>query len=297
MRGLVIPPISRLRSLLFAPAVRPDFVAKLPASGADGVVIDCEDATPPNAKAEGRANAASLAPEIVGRGSLVFVRVNAVASPWFEDDVALGLAAGLAGIVLPKVETHAQLAAVDAALDRGGHRGLGILAGIETALGVAEARPLLAHPRVLAAYFGAEDFIADMGGVRTASNAEVVYARSAVALAGRLAGVPTLDQVVTDFRNDAVFTAEAAEARAMGYRGKLCIHPNQVALANAAFVPSADEVAHARRLLEAFDTASAAGVAAVEFEGQMVDEPLAARARQVLAAAETEAGESDGSTA
>ncbi|MGI9591204.1 MAG: HpcH/HpaI aldolase/citrate lyase family protein, partial [Myxococcota bacterium] len=160
-----------------------------------------------------------------------------------------------------------------------------VLAGIETALGVANARELLAHPRVEAAYFGAEDFIADMGGVRTEDSQEVLYARSRVALAGRLAGVPTLDQVVTDFRNDALFERETAEARAMGFQGKLCIHPRQVALANQGFVPSESEVDHARRLLEAYERESAAGIGAIEFEGQMVDEPLAARARQILAAA------------
>jgi citrate lyase subunit beta/citryl-CoA lyase len=277
--------IGRLRSLLFAPAVRPDFIAKLPASGADGVVIDCEDATPPNAKAEGRENARRLAPEIAGRGALVFVRVNAVASPWFEDDLRGVLCADLAGIVVPKLDSLDQLDRVERALADVGHPQLGVLAGIETALGVADARPLLAHRRVHSAYFGAEDFIADMGGVRSPENHEVHYARSRVALAGRLAGVPTLDQVVTDFRNDAVFEREAREARALGFRGKLCIHPGQVAIANSAFVPSDEEIDHARRLLAAYDRASATGLAAIDFEGQMVDEPLASRARQVLAAA------------
>lgn len=252
--------------------------------GADGVGVDCEDATPPNAKDQGRANARTLVPEIVGQGTQVFVRVNAVASPWFRDDIADGLARGLAGIVVPKLETLEQVGAVDRALREAGHAELGVLAGIETALGVADARILLAHPRVTAAYFGAEDFIADMGGVRTRSNVEVLHGRSVVALAGRLAGVATLDQAVADFGNDEAFVAEAAEARAMGFRGKLCIHPRQVPLANAAFVPSSEEVEHARRLLAAFDTASAAGIAAIEFEGQMVDEPVVARARQVLAA-------------
>ena len=91
---------------------------------------------------------------------------------------------------------------------------------------------------------------------------------------------------MTDFRNDERFTREAAEARALGYAGKLCIHPDQVAIANAAFVPSADEVDRARRLLEAYETASAAGVAAIDFEGQMVDEPLAAQARRILTLAD-----------
>lgn len=283
-RSVAISSPTRLRSLLFAPAVRPDFVRKLPSRGADGVVVDCEDATPPNAKREGRANARALVPAISGQGTQVFVRVNAVASAWFRADVAEGLARGLAGVVVPKVETLGQLDEVDCALTEAGHAELGVLAGLETALGVADARILLAHPRVKAAYFGAEDFIADMGGVRTTSNLEVLYARSVVALAGRLAGVPTLDQIVADFRNDDAFVAEAGEARAMGFRGKLCIHPRQVPLANAAFVPSTEEVDHATRLLAAYDAASTSGLAAIEFEGQMVDEPLAARARQVLAA-------------
>jgi citrate lyase subunit beta/citryl-CoA lyase len=282
------PAIVRLRSLLFAPAVRPDLVAKLPTTGADAVVIDCEDATPPGAKHEGRENARTQAPKIAGRGPLVFVRVNAAASPWFEEDVRDGLCSELAGIVLPKVDRLEQLDAVDLALARAGRPELLVLAGIETALGVADARALLAHPRVAAAYFGAEDFIADMGGVRTEGNLEVLTARSQVALAGRLAGVPTLDQVVTDFRNDGAFERETREARALGFRGKLCIHPRQVALANGGFLPSQAELLHARRLLEAYERASASGIAAIEFEGQMVDEPLAARARQTLAAAAIE---------
>jgi citrate lyase subunit beta/citryl-CoA lyase len=280
--------IGRLRSLLFAPAVRADLVAKLPATGADGVVIVCEDATPPGAKAEGRKNARALAPGIAGRGALVFVRVNAVPSPWFEEDVRDGLCSELAGIVVPKLDRVEQLDALQRALARAGRAGLPVLAGIETALGVADARVLLAHPSVASAYFGAEDFIADMGGVRTEGNQEVLSARSQVALAGRLAGVPTLDQVVTDFRNDEAFERETREARALGFRGKLCIHPRQVALANAGFLPSPAEVELARRLLEAYERASAGGLAAIDFEGQLVDEPLAARARQTLAAASAE---------
>ncbi|HSL58371.1 MAG TPA: CoA ester lyase, partial [Acidimicrobiales bacterium] len=267
-----------LRSLLFAPAVRPDFIAKLADRGADAVVIDCEDATPANAKAEGRANARALAPDLAAAGAQVLVRVNAQPSEWFADDVRDGLAAELAAVVVPKVETMAGLDAVSDALDAAGFDDLGVLAGIETALGVADARPLLAHPRVVGAYFGAEDFIADMGGVRTAGNHEVAFARAAVALAGRLAGVPTLDQIVADFRDDDRFAREAAEARALGFAGKLCIHPGQVAIAASAFVPSADEVDRARRLLDAYERAAADGVAAIDFEGQMVDEPLAAQA-------------------
>lgn len=278
--------VPRLRSLLFAPAVRPDFVERLGERGADAVVIDCEDATPANAKAEGRANAARLAPVLAACGVAVTVRVNAQPTEWFVDDVREGLSDSLAAVVVPKVESITGLDAVDAALSAAGFDDLGVIAGLETALGVADSRQLLAHPRVVAGYFGAEDFIADMGGVRTASNDEVATARSMVALAGRLAGVPVLDQVVTDFRDLDRFSSECASARSLGYSGKLCIHPGQVAVANDGFVPSAAEVARARALLAAYEEASARGVAAIDFEGQMVDEPLAAQARRVIALAD-----------
>ncbi|MCL4157772.1 UNVERIFIED_CONTAM: hypothetical protein GTU68_005571, partial [Idotea baltica] len=248
------------------PAVRPEMVAKGPRSGADGMVIDCEDATPADKKAEGRALAKQLAGELIDEEIAVFVRVNAVPTEWFTADVAEGLDPSLAGVVVPVVETVEQLDTAAAALDAAGLAHLGIIAGIETALGVADARPLLGHSRVIGGYFGAEDFIADMGGVRTESNNEVAYARGRVALAGRLAGVPVLDQIVTNFKDDDRINRENAEARAMGYAGKLCIHPRQVELSNAGFMPSEAEVDRAKRLLDAYAAAQADGVAAVAFE-------------------------------
>ena len=277
--------IGRLRSLLFAPAVRPDFIAKLPERGADAVVVDCEDATPAGAKDLARQHVRDHVPALAEKCK-VTVRVNAVASEWFADDINDGVVPEVAAIVVPKIDSVDSLNTVSAALEGNGLGHIGVIAGIETGLGVADARLLLAHERVVAAYFGAEDFIADMGGIRTASNEEVLYARSAVALAARLGGVPLLDQVVTDFRDDDRFIAECAQARAIGYSGKLCIHPGQVALANAAFIPSADEVDRARRLLEVYENATSEGLAAIDFEGQMVDEPLAVQARRIIATAD-----------
>ena len=274
----------RLRSLLFAPAVRPDLLRKMPRTGADAIVIDLEDATPPNAKADGRANLVELAPELVEQIA-VYVRVNDDTSEWHEDDLD-SVPAGLQGIVVPKIET---IAALDALQDRLRKRGLSdlvLIGGIETALGVADARELLAHPVIDAAYFGAEDFIADMGGVRTPGNAEVRYARSHVALAGRLAEKLVIDQIVADFRDDDRCDRECREARALGYGGKLYIHPAQVAIAHAAFTPSQDEVDRARRMLAAYAEATAGGVASIAFEGQMVDEPVAIQARRILTLSE-----------
>ena len=145
----------------------------------------------------------------------------------------------------------------------------------------------ICRPPVAACYFGAEDFVADIGGVRTESNLEVLYARSRVVLAARITGVLPIDQVVPAFGDDARFLDDAAQGRALGYQGKLCIHPAQVPLANRAFSPSAEEVDRAQRLLAAYDAAVARGEAAIAFEGQMVDEPLARHARAVVQAAET----------
>lgn len=276
-------PLTRVRSVLFAPAVRPDVLAKLAGRGADAVVIDCEDATPAVAKAASRQHALRYGAETAASGVQVLVRINPVTSEWFDDDIREALSPGLAGVVVPKVEHVDDLDRIADALDAAGHHDLGIMVGLETALGVADARDLLHHPRVVAAYFGAEDFVADMGGRRTAGNAEVHFARSSVALAGRLAGVPMIDQVVTDFRNDDAFVAEVAEARNLGYRGKLCIHPCQVQLAHDAFTPSVAEVDRARRIVAAYSAAATAGLAAIDFEGQMVDAPVVAQARQLIA--------------
>lgn len=274
--------LSRLRSVLIAPSVREDFIAKLPDRGADVVFLDCEDAVPAGAKEEARTLARRWVPRLVDRGATVVIRVNGVEGPWFEADVIDGLAPETAAVVVPKIETTDDLDRVGAVLDAAGVGHIGVFAGIETALGVLDARTLLSHPRVIAAYFGAEDLIADLGGVRTESNDEVAAARSMMAMAARVAGVPLVDQVVTDFRNDQRFSAEAEQARNMGYSGKLCIHPGQVALANAAFTPGPDEVDRARRLLAAYSDAQSRGVAAIDFEGQMVDEPLAVQARRLL---------------
>ena len=274
--------------MLFAPANRPDLTAKLPRSRPDAVVLDLEDSVPADGKTGARAPAREATAELaaLAGGPDVLVRVNPVGSPWFADDLAGALGPGLAGVVVPKLSSAADVAAVAAAL---GDRAVGVVAGIETAAGVWAVRDVLAGP-VVACYFGAEDYVADLGGVRTAEGREVLYARSRVALAARLAEVPALDMIVPDLRDDDRFARECAEARALGYTGKLCIHPAQVALAAAGFRPSPDEVAAARALLAAYDQARARGQASVAHDGRMIDEPLAAQARAVVRDADADAG-------
>ncbi len=273
---------TRLRSVLFAPAVRTDHLDTLAERGADAVVIDCEDATPPGAKVDGRFNARRYAGRLAAAGATVLVRVNAIETPWFEEDVAVGVTHDVAAVVVPKLESLADLGAVTAALDRVGLTHVTVVAGLESARGIAEAGDICRHPRVVAAYFGAEDYIADLGGRRTESNHEVFVARSLVALAGRLGEIVVIDQVVTDFRNLERFERECDEALDLGYSGKLCIHPGQVPVANRLFTPTAADIARAQAVVDAYERASAAGVGVVEVDGVMIDAPLVAQARRVL---------------
>lgn len=273
-----------MRSFLFAPASRPDLLAKLPRSSPDAICIDLEDAVAPIAKESSRSQAREVGAELAAAhpNIAVWVRVNGLATEWFEGDIAAGLPANGAGVVLPKAASADDIERAATALDRAGHTGLAILAGIETVAGVVNAREVFTSPRVTTCYFGAEDYTADLGGERRADGIEVLWARSQVAAFARLHGVWALDMVVTDFGNGAAFSAEASLGRALGYRGKLCIHPSQVALAHAAFSPTAEQIERARRMIDVYEEASARGIASVAFEGEMIDEPIVRRARRLL---------------
>lgn len=277
---------ARWRSVLFTPATRPDRAARLVRTRADVTVLDLEDAVPASEKTLARDGLAAFAAELRSAAPdlAVLVRVNPVGSPWFAEDVAAAAEAGVAGVVLPKAATPADgVALAQAWASAGGGADRAFLAGLETAAGVEAAPALLGAGLYSAAYFGAEDYVADVGGRRTAGSTEVLYARSRVAMAAALGGVDAVDQVVVAYRDHAAFEADARAARDLGYRGKLCIHPDQVALAHAAFTPGPAEVARARAVLDAL---AAAGGGVATFEGQMIDAPAIRAAERVLALAD-----------
>lgn len=262
----------KLRSLLFVPATRLELLAKVPRWEPDVVIVDLEDAVP---EAEKDAARQAMAEADLSRaGPTVLVRINPPGTPWHDLDTAACLDTAAAGIVLPKAEDTDSVAGLRERLAKAAPE-LDLLIGIESALGVARARELLTTG-VAAGFFGSEDFLADMGGRRSATGLEVLYARSEVVLAGRLAGVPMIDQAVVAVEDDAAFTADAEVGRSLGYVGKICVHPRQVALAHAVFTPSDAEVAAARRVLEA----AASGVGVVD--GLMVDAVHVRLARQVF---------------
>lgn len=281
-----------IRSLLFVPANRPDLIAKLPRAGADAVAIDLEDGTPEPEKRRARD---ALGPAVAGLrsaglASRLFVRTNAARSPHTPGDLAAALSAGVDGLLLPKLGSASELARFGAMLSEAGgpRRPAPALIGmIETMAGVLHAPAIAtATPGLEALAFGGEDFISDIGGRRTPEGREVLYARSRVVLAARAAGLAALDQVVVEIRDDVQFRRDAIEGRNLGYGGKMCLRPRQVALANEVFTPSPDELGWSRRLVDAAEAAAAAGRGVVEFEGRMVDAPLLRRARAMLALAE-----------
>jgi citrate lyase subunit beta/citryl-CoA lyase len=267
-----------IRSLLFAPANRHEMLKKFPRYPADAFAIDLEDGTPEHEKATAR----DQLPDIVAYlkeqqvKGMLFVRTNGPRSQHITADLAAVQKASVDGIIVPKLETTAELKSVNISIP--------LIGIIETVRGVANVETLSAgkeqHLQALA--FGAEDFITDIGGRRTRDGLEVLYARSRVVLAARLAGLQALDQVFTGIRDDEAFRRDANFGQQLGFDGKMCITPRQVEIANEVFSPSAEEVDRSRRLIQAYEAAQSGGRGVIEFEGNMVDEPLLKRARAVL---------------
>ncbi|WP_026869973.1 HpcH/HpaI aldolase/citrate lyase family protein [Inquilinus limosus] len=247
---------------LFVPANRPERFGKAAASGADAVIIDLEDAVPAEAKDQARA---ALRADFTALP--VLVRINAAGTPWHADDVAAVSALPLPAIVVPKAELGEGLEAIA--------RSHSVVALIETARGLAEARRIAALPSVARLAFGSIDYSADLGCAHTRD--ALLAARSELVLASRLAGRPApLDGVTAAIDDATLVTGDARYARDLGFGGKLCIHPKQVAPVLDGFRPDEAEITWARRVL-----ASGDGAAAVD--GAMVNEPVRIRARSILA--------------
>lgn len=273
--------IRSIRSLLFAPANRLDLIAKFGRIQADAFVLDLEDGVPPAERQGARETLAQAYGETcaaVGDRAEVMVRVNAADTTDFALDCAAVQAAGCGLIVLSKTQGAHQ---VRLAADRSGAR---VLAGIECVAGVVAAEEIASAPGVFAVFFGAEDYVADLGGVRTRDSLEVLYPRSRVATAARLAGVQCLDQVTVDLKDNALFDADTVAGQALGYTGKMCLTPAQVERANAARRPSAEAVAEAQALIDAYEAAKAAGQGTIAHKGRMIDGPLLKQAQAVVAA-------------
>jgi citrate lyase subunit beta / citryl-CoA lyase len=288
------------RSMLFVPGHKPSWADKAIAAGTDAIILDLEDSVP----AADKASARQAVRETVGRlreqGSRadVWVRPNDYGSGLFGADAEAVMVPGLAGLLLPKVFAAEEIVRIDAVVSHiEAREGLaagsaGLIVSFETAASIARCEQIAAASPRLSSLFGITGPNADIGrelGFEfTPEGLESLYARSRVLVAARAAGLRhPVAGVWQDIRDLDGFRRFALDARRLGYRGMVCIHPSHVAIANEVFTPSAETVDFCRRLVAAFRQAEARGSAAVDFEGQHVDYAHVKTAQGIIDLAES----------
>lgn len=295
-----------LRSWMFVPGHRQKMIDKALGLAVDAVMLDIEDGVAPAEKDTARTQiAASLERAQAGegagprRGPVRYVRVNAVGHERMRADFDLVIRPGVEGLVLPKVETPDQVSVVADLLARREperHIGTGsirLLIAVESPRGLMNALGIAtASPRVIGLMFGAEDFGKELGLPvnRVAEAKELIYARSALVLAGAAAHVQTVDGVWPDIKDADGLQRYALQARRLGFTGMSLIHPGQIDVINTVFSPGKDEVEWAEQVVRAFDEAQARGDGSIALGGQLIDLPIVERARRTLELAKARGG-------
>jgi citrate lyase subunit beta/citryl-CoA lyase len=277
------------RSLLFVPVTVRKFVEGAPARGADAIILDLEDSVPPAEKARARALIQDAA-EIVARGGAdVVVRINRPLRLAISD-IEAAVSSRVHALALPKVESADHLCLLAEAIDEvEAERGMAVgatklLAMVETATAFfAMPEIARAHPRVVAMTLGAEDFALSVGMLPEAEG--LFFPKQQMIIAARAAGILPLGFLgtVADFGDLAAFRATIQRSRRLGFLGAACIHPSQVAILNEEYAPPAADVAHAERVVAAYEKATSEGVGAIVVDRKMIDVPVVERAQALLA--------------
>ena len=286
------------RSFLFAPGNVPRRVDKALGLDADAVILDLEDSVAISDKPATRKPVAEALAR--PRRCRAYVRVNALSSVYCYADLVETVRKGLDGVVVPKIESAADLHALDWLLvnlerERGlPEASLDLMPIIETAAGVQrvdrilQARSLRPYPgawRVKRVAFGAGDYANDVGLSPTLDEAELADARARLVLASRAAGMENpIDSPWFHFKESEAFRRALERSRRGGFQGRLCVHPDQLAAVNAAYLPTDEEIASAERIVTAFKEAELRGSAAIQVDGQMIDYPIVYRAQALLEA-------------
>ncbi len=277
------------RSLLYVPGSSGRMIEKSLGADADSLIFDLEDAVSPQEKDNARRNVADAIPRARETGKEIIVRINAADSCLGIRDLLEVVPQRPDAVIVPKAAEGAIVTAdtVIGAIERelGWENGaVALVPLMETADSIVRAATIVgAARRVDGVQFGAEDLTKELGVARTSPGDELQYARSVLVFVGRARGLDVIDSPFVDHADAASLEAEARHVRALGMTGKTCIHPAQIETVNAAFTPAADEVAHARRVVEAFEQALRLGKGACSLDGKMIDNPIAERARQLLA--------------
>ena len=277
-----------LRSFLFVPGNRIDRIEKAIASSADAVIIDLEDAVTSSQKETVRDQVGTFLKTATRRN--LFVRINSAETLFFDKDLEKVTEPALYGIVIPKTERPEALQEADRKLTDLERRKfipeeqIHLVPMIETALGLSRVREIgVSTPRVIAIAFGAGDLTLDLGAKLTKSGEELLFARSSLVLSCRLAGVSPIDApYMIDVKDAEGLKAEAERSRQLGFQGKFCIHPSQVEPVNEIFSPTQEEIARAKKIVEAFEMAKEKGEGAIALEGEFIDPPIYSRAKQLL---------------
>ena len=283
---------ARVRNPIFVPGNRRSMLEKATGFATDAVVADLEDSVPMAEKPAARDLVADMIPALAKSGQRVIVRVNSLDTGLAEDDITAVAQPDVFAVSVGKITSPDDISEYSGLLDAAEAKA-GLPTGqtllipwIETAAGVLHAYDIArASARVVAITFGAEDYTRDVGIRRTTSGEEVLFPRSLVALAAHAAGVTPLDTPYVNFRDSTGLESDIAEAARLGYKGKFAIHPAQLEPIRRLFGPQLDEIEYARRVMAAWDAASADGRGSLDLDGAMVDVPVVERARNTLAEA------------
>ncbi len=280
------------RSMLFLPGNTPNMIINGDALGADSIILDLEDAVSPDEKDAARLLVRSAIEEMGFAGVEITVRINAIDTAYWQDDLEAIVPLKPDLIMPPKASSAADMQTIDAYI-AGIEQKCGMAVGtvkliplIETALGVERAFEIAsACPRVTALFLGGEDLTADLRCKRTKQGNEIDYARKRLVCAARAAGIDVYDTPFTDVNDDEGIVVDAEYAKSLGFTGKSAIAPRHVRTINEVFSPSLADIEYAKLVFEAIRIGKLQGKGAVSLRGKMIDKPIVERARQTLEAA------------
>ncbi|MFJ9416959.1 HpcH/HpaI aldolase/citrate lyase family protein [Streptomyces sp. NPDC101227] len=280
------------RSVLYMPGANERALEKAKSLPADALILDLEDAVAPDAKADARKRVAAAAASGEYGHREVTIRVNGPGTAWHADDLRAAAEAGPDAVVVPKVESAETVREVERALEAAGAPDrTAIWAMVETPRAMLDARAVAgASERLTVLVMGTNDLAKELHAEHVPGRAPLLTGLSLALLAARESGKAILDGVYNDVKDLAGFEAECLQGRQFGFDGKTLIHPSQVGPCNEVFAPSDAQVAHARRVIEAFDLATREGRGVVTVDGRMIENLHVEDARRILALAEAIAG-------
>lgn len=276
------------RSVLYMPGSNARALEKARTLAADGLILDLEDAVSPDAKDVARAQVVEAVKAGGYGGRELLVRVNGLNTPWFHADVAAAATSGAAAILIPKVESADAVRQAEAIMvAAGAPESMAIWCMMETPRGILRAEEIAAStPRMGGFVMGTSDLAKDLHCAHTPVRLPMITSLGLCLLAARAYGLAVLDGVYLDLSDDAGFEASCLQGLELGFDGKTLIHPKTLPATNAAFGPSADEVAHSRRIIDAFQAAVAEGKGVVLVDGKLVENLHVENARRLVALAE-----------